>query len=340
MNLKSVLISSAAIGALAMTAPAYADSTYVSFFGGINSLDADDLNIGPFSYSTKAKLVLQGTYAGNTGSGTLKVGTFLGGYIGVQGTGYAQVTFTGGYYAVTYVNSFREDEFDSGFVVGAALGRDFEDGWRAELEIAWRSNEMGETHPVTGTHASLLQVNSTIKGTGSVNLYSTGGSKTFSGTYASTAPLSLTGSSSAITTAPFSATAQGDGDVNSFAIMANVWYDFDMGNGSPFKPFVGAGVGAVNLSVDYSGMAVLPTNSAGTLATYGTYQNTAAFATDTDEWTWGWQAAAGLAYEFSGGMRLSAQYRYFSTGDIDVLGQDFSVSSHEGLVGLHIPLGN
>ena len=122
-------------------------------------------------------------------------------------------------------------------------------------------------------------------------------------------------------------------------MMANVWYDFNM-EGSPYTPFVGVGVGAVNLGVEYAGRAVLPTNTAGVVPNYTTLQNTIRFATDTDEWTWGWQAAAGLAYEFGNGMSLSAQYRYFSTGDITVLGQDFGVSSHEGLIGLQIPLGN
>jgi len=36
-------------------------------------------------------------------------------------------------------------------------------------------------------------------------------------------------------------------------------------------------------------------------------------------------------------MIISAQYRCFSTGDIDVGGQDFSIQSHEGLIALNIP---
>jgi opacity protein-like surface antigen len=115
-------------------------------------------------------------------------------------------------------------------------------------------------------------------------------------------------------------------EAETFALMANLWYDFNI-DSSPITPFVGAGIGAAKLSFDYS-------------ASYPTYSGSAVSQTGTDDWVFAWQLGAGLGYEFDNGMMLSAQYRYFATGDIEVAGQDVGLNSHEALIGLSIPLGN
>jgi len=336
MKLKTILIGSAAASAMAFAAPAGAE-TYLSVFGGWNSLDGDDLGFGPFSYT--------GLFSSDTDATTIYfVGAIFGtsswtGYFSVTSSGTLKTTRYTNAYGSTYAAGFSEDEFDSGFVVGGAFGFDFANGLRSEIEIAWRKNDMGEDHAITGTQNQRSYAKRTDSWVGYIKRFTTGGSFVSGGSYTTGNPFIAVSTSHTSASTPLAVTATASGDVSSFALMANVWYDFDLGESSPIIPFVGVGLGAVNLSVDYSGAAALPPNAGSVIGASGTIQNTIAFATDTEEWTWGWQVGAGLAYEFGDGMRLSAQYRYFSTGDITVAGQDFGVNSQEGLIGLHIPFG-
>ena len=130
-----------------------------------------------------------------------------------------------------------------------------------------------------------------------------------------------------------------DGEISSFSLMANVWYGFDLGNNSPITPFVGFGVGVANVDAEYSGRATMPYNFpyyywSGTYVT-----NTFDFNYSADDWIFAWQAGVGIAYEFEGGATLSAQYRYFATGDADLGPRDISVEAHEGIIALSFPLG-
>jgi len=334
MRLKSILVGSAAASVICLAAPAFAGDYYVSVFGGINSLDGDNLAVGPFSYSTVAYSSSHGPQSHNIITGF--VGTPEGGQLKIL-NGLAYTTFTSGFFAHTYASGFSEGSFDSGFVVGAALGMGFAENWRAELEMAWRKNNMGQGHVLHGTQSSLSGSRGTKYFTGTIYFKTSGGATTDSGIYTAGNPLTLQFYSLNSTAAPFQANVATSGDVTSFALMANLWHDFKIEN-SPITPFIGAGVGAVRLAVDYSGQAVLPTNTQGVLSNYGTFQHTAHFGTNTDDWTWGWQAGAGLAYDLGNGMSISAQYRYFATGDITVAGQDFGVTSNEGLIALQIPL--
>lgn len=110
--------------------------------------------------------------------------------------------------------------------------------------------------------------------------------------------------------------------------MTNLWYDFDLSDQTPVTPFVGVGIGAAHLDADHSVHVEFPSF-------------TATSHTSADDWVFVWQAGAGLGYEFGNGMIISAQCRYFATGDADIGGgQDVSVNAHEALIGLNIPLGN
>jgi len=334
MNLKSALIGSAAAGALCLAAPAHANDFYVSVFGGFNSLDGDDISFGPFSYSTLASYTV---FTGGYGFGALSRVSGNTTWI-FPGSGSVVFKTISTIYARTYASGFRESEFDEGFVFGFAGGLSFGEGWRGELELAWRKNDMGDNNPISvsqrlDTYRFIPQY---VYGFG---LVYTGGTLLYSTTFTTGNPLTWTNTNPTYTQRSVSATATGSGEVSSFAIMANIWKDFELGGDSPVIPFVGFGVGMVNLDVDYSGRAVLPTNTLNSISSVTTIQNTAVFGTQADGWTWGAQAAVGLAYDF-GGMTLSAQYRYFTTGDIDLAGQDFGVSSHEGLIALIFPLGN
>ncbi len=335
MKLKSILLASAAASVLVGANAAQAGNYYVSFFGGYSDVEGDELSIGPFSYSTQAR---SATFTNDLNAGG--VGLLTGGRLwAVSGTFhfYAQMTFE--LLAQTYVGAFRENEFDSGFVVGAAVGQDFGDGWRSELELAWRQNDMGGNHVLNGMQAAAYYTTHFISATGSLFRSTVSGSILASGSYTSANPYTFTLTASPYFAYTVQATVATTGEITAFSLMTNVWYDFDLGENSPVTPFIGAGIGVANLAVNYSGHAVLPSNPAYYLSTLGTFQNSITFATDTDDYVFAWQAGAGLSYEFGNGMSLSAQYRYFSTGDITVMGQDFGIKSHEGLLGLTVPLG-
>ncbi len=84
-----------------------------------------------------------------------------------------------------------------------------------------------------------------------------------------------------------------DGHTSNFAVMANVWYDVDIG--MKWKPYLGGGVGWARARAD------------GILATTDT---------DTDTFNversgFAWQLGAGLNYEVQDGVKLGLGYRFF-----------------------------
>lgn len=155
-----------------------------------------------------------------------------------------------------------------------------------------------------------------------------GGTTATTATYTINNPFVLYGYKSTGTgPSTITGTATTDGDITAFSLMANVWYDYQLGEG-PVSLILGGGLGAAKLDFDYSARISV---SSITTSTRGT----------ADDWVFAWQAGAGLGFDLGNGMMLSAQYRYFSTGDADIGGgQDASVNAHEALIGLNIPLGN
>ena len=96
-----------------------------------------------------------------------------------------------------------------------------------------------------------------------------------------------------------------DGDVWALGFMGNVWYDFR--TRSPWKPFVGGGLGVARISI----------NDASILGI--------SFADDED-WVFAYQVGAGIGYEVTPGTIVSLGYRFFGTADpefTDVTGVPF-----------------
>jgi OOP family OmpA-OmpF porin len=93
----------------------------------------------------------------------------------------------------------------------------------------------------------------------------------------------------------FSAPARGSRD--SHAIMTNVLYDFNIGGllGYPITPHVGAGIGAVDI-VDRARVGGIT------------------IARDND-WQFGYQAIAGVRYNWSPNLAMDLDYRYLATTD-------------------------
>ena len=91
-----------------------------------------------------------------------------------------------------------------------------------------------------------------------------------------------------------------DGDMSALSFMGNAFYDFDLG--MPLVPYVGAGVGFAAVFLDAS-------------LEFG--GSTVQIADDSDT-VFAYQGIVGIAYEFSGGLVATADYRYFATMDAEL----------------------
>jgi opacity protein-like surface antigen len=97
-----------------------------------------------------------------------------------------------------------------------------------------------------------------------------------------------------------------DGDISSWGVMANGYYDF--ANSTAFKPFIGAGVGYVNVRLEDDGRE--------------------------DDSVFAYQLMAGCGYAMSNSVTFDLQYRYFATDDPDFDGLELDYRTHNLLAGL------
>ena len=99
------------------------------------------------------------------------------------------------------------------------------------------------------------------------------------------------------------------GDVSSWAFMANVFYDFDMG--SPVVPYLGGGIGAAVVTFDS--------------------------AVKEDDTVVAFQLGAGIGYEFTPNLVGSLDFRFFGTDDPEVTsGVDFEYYNVALMAGLRV----
>ena len=92
----------------------------------------------------------------------------------------------------------------------------------------------------------------------------------------------------------------GDGDVSALGLMVNGWYDVN--TGSPWRPFVGGGLGLARISVNDASATVL---------------GVSVLLADDDDWVFAYQAGAGVGYEVNPNTVISLGYRFFATADPD-----------------------
>lgn len=90
------------------------------------------------------------------------------------------------------------------------------------------------------------------------------------------------------------------GNTSTFAIMANVWYDIDMGWKA--KPYVGGGVGWGRSHLD--GAAAVTTST-------GCCELDGPYSFERRESGFAWQLGAGVNYEVAPGIDLGLGYRFF-----------------------------
>ena len=168
----------------------------------------------------------------------------------------------------------------TGFVLGGAVGvqlTNWVDGLRAELEASYRRNHIHgnwNTHITTHFHSG--------------------------------------GEGSRSTTRE----AQGTllGHMSTFAIMANVWYDIDIG--SKLKPYVGGGAGWARSRLEFVAMTT----------TFNTSSNS--FANERSGFAY--QLGLGANYEIMRDTSIGIGYRYFRGPDVNIF--------FEGKFGTTIPI--
>jgi opacity protein-like surface antigen len=99
---------------------------------------------------------------------------------------------------------------------------------------------------------------------------------------------------------PANVSRTADGSVGMMTAMANGYVDF--GDASGFKPYLGAGLGAMRTEFEAAGP--LPTAPSGPIVTI----------VDDDQINLAWQLMAGFSIPLGGNTSLTGQYRYFDAG--------------------------
>lgn len=297
MKKRTILLGTAATTLVLGMVPAFANNNiYVTVFGGVNTAnDVDGL-------------------AGGGGN--------------IDRSFDSAVTHTGGgshthplHFDLNMVTTFFNSgaSADTGFIVGVAVGRDMDDwlpGLRTEVEFSYRHNALKDA-----TASGFASANDTAS-----DNYSPGGLIYHNPRITPVPPLASGGSSTA--TLPGSGTYafaahtetgfnnSNPGTVRTFAIMANVFYDIELG--SPIVPYVGGGVGYARTEVK------------------------ASHVFSGDDKNFAWQLGAGFNYTIDEHMSLGVGYRYFNGGDIDVeiptltdpALVNYEVEDHAGIISL------
>jgi len=158
-------------------------------------------------------------------------------------------------------------DFDTGYAVAGALGRTY-GAFRGELEVAYQMNGVNTHQGVTAGGIALDGEDAGVLITGSPNLGVTVGDLV----------------------------ADGQGDLSTTFVMANVFYDFN--TGGRLTPFIGGGAGIGFVDVNYapSGVAII----------------------QDDATEFAYQGVAGVAYEVSPAIELLLAYRYRATSGVSV----------------------
>jgi len=207
--------------------------------------------------------------------------------------------------SASYSAGWESDFDDGGWVIGVALGREVANGVRAELELAYRGFDVDERVSVDAYG------------------YLYFGRAYHTGYQINSSPTNLTTSVQIDT----------DGDLSVWSLMANIWYDFSLPN-TAIKPFVGGGIGAANLALDYN------VRFATTFHAY--YSTTLPVSVNTgiseSAWAFAYQFGVGIGFNLGNGPMLTTQYRYFGTTDVDIGPAEIGADSHNFLVGITFPL--
>ena len=161
-----------------------------------------------------------------------------------------------------------ETEFDSGFLGAAEFGRRFDSGLRVGVELSYGSSDV-DTH----TDVTL--------GGGAIGALDAA---------------AIAGSPTALGVTIADVVADGRGDLDTFNIFLNGYFDFD--TGGPLTPYVGAGIGYSQIDVQYtpSGIAVIDDNGD----------------------AFGYQFKAGASFQFDSPIEVFGEFTYRASEDVEL----------------------
>jgi len=154
-----------------------------------------------------------------------------------------------------------DTEFDSGYSFAGAIGMAFDSGFRGELEVRYISNNVSTHTGVAVGGGAIGSEDAGVLITGSANLG------------ASVAAI----------------VADGQGDSDTWAFMANAYYDFN--KDGTISPYLGAGIGYASTNTVFSPSGV--------------------GVADTDNSGLAYQGIAGINYNVSESWGVFLDYRYF-----------------------------
>jgi len=317
---KNLMITTATGAVLALTAPADAGN-YVTVFGGWSQPKDDSVSLtwtnsgtlfSSFSASdTNIKDSWQPTMVAETSS------FFLDSWVKYTRE-WAWTNEVINYWTTTTLDL----TVDNGFVIGAAFGWELDkrECIGLELEFAYRKHDVNAIASfITGHSTSSIRA----AGYGYYTLFHSGtwhylgfelgwetlftlpterftyfatkGGKTFS-----------TGGGATLTETE-------SGDITSWAIMANVWWDLN--HAGIWHPYVGGGIGFADVALEVGPISVSDNGLA-------------------------WQVGAGLGFDIDADTRLNLEYRYFTVPDLELtyMGQDLGIEYdlQEIIVGLRL----
>jgi OOP family OmpA-OmpF porin len=115
------------------------------------------------------------------------------------------------------------------------------------------------------------------------------------------------------------ASTSASGEIDVYSAMANAYYDLK--NESNFTPYIGAGIGAA----DISAINITATGTAGNQ--------------DSDDIVFAYQGIAGVGYALTKNWSVQAEYRYFGTSEASLsssagVDSNMNYSSNNALIGL------
>ncbi len=357
MKLRTSLATTTAAIALSAASTAQAGDAYLSFFGGIATFDDEikfetsQFNPGfsgsAFGFATAIAKKTVCTTVGKLTTGGYNHVTTSGTTTG--GGGCPTATPAIGFNVIVghfYFGSAKygtsgftwENDFDNGYVIGGAFGTEFWDGFRGELELAYRHADVDNGARITTEFDGRNIKTGHVMGTLNAYRYTSGtpGITVIAGNVP-IGPVSIpqSGTNPAF---PFTfdlptnttrvGTASTHGEVDVWSFMANVWVDIDPFGINPdgVTTFIGGGIGIANADLSYK-------------ADFGTLLGgSMSYILDDNESAIAYQLGAGIGFDLGGGIALSAQYRWFGTDDIELGNTDYRVESHNLMVGLNVPM--
>lgn len=308
--MKKYFMATTAAGAvMALSAPVQADS-YVTVFGGLSKLDNQSATLftdsGGFISGTTSYFDNGGTTFQVGGSPASTVSDTA--LVQMKYTRVAWTKWTSDFIAYNTTVSADYD-FDTGFVIGAAYGWELSNSpISVELEFAWRKHD-GQADVFYNYSWTRTGVSTIWQATKYVSWTSVIHAVTgpYTGTLITKLPIGAGGGAGYVTKSnPFTSTKGSSttetftGDIRSWAIMANAWYDFNPGG--TWHPYVGGGVGYADVEFEAGPVSASDSGLA-------------------------YQFAAGLGFDINPTTRINAEYRYFSVPDIELtyMGEDLGL---------------